>query len=202
MTQEQFNWLFNKAKELMHKTLDPVHDWAHIERVLANMERINKLLPVDKIKKLDDKILKLAVAWHDISYIQHKDTFIQYIVESWRSKKLINQYFKQMNLSKKEIDLVSDIVLHHDWVELVFLRWIVLNKRRSIYHQIVQDADTMDSFSDIRVERAEENINQSLFKRIVMKILKPLFFNFLVKHKSLVYNLPEIINRLDKKPGG
>lgn len=198
MTQEQFDWLFNKAKELMYKTLDPVHDWAHIERVLANMERIKELLPVEKIKKLDDKILKLAVAWHDISYTQHKDTFTQYLSESWRSIKIIKKYFKEINLNKEEMNLISNIVLHHDWVELFFLRWVVLNKRRSIYHQIVQDADTMDVFSDIRVNQAEENITQSLFKRVVMRILKPLFFNFVVRHKVLVYNLPEIVDRLDK----
>ncbi len=197
MRQGQVDWLFNKARELMNKTMDPVHDWAHVERVLVNVERIKELLPQDKVKDLDDKILKLAVAWHDISYIKYRATFSQYIFEVWRGKKIIYKYFNRAGVDRREIDFIYKIIFHHGWTEVFILGWIVLNKKRSIYHQIVQDADTMDCFNDSRVKQAEENIH-SVFKKIVLRFLKPLFFNLMVKHKGLIYNLPEIINRLNK----
>ena len=198
MTQEQFDCLFNKARELMNKTLDPVHDWAHIERVLVNVKRIKELLPEIKVRGLNNKILKLAVAWHDISYTKHKATFIQYIIEVWRSRRIIYKYFNRAEVDKKETDFIYNIIFHHDWTEIFILKWIVLNKRRSIYHQIVQDADTMDCFSGLRIRQAKENIN-SLFKRVVMGFLKPLFYNFVTEHKGLIYNLPEIIIKLEKE---
>lgn len=199
MTDKQFEGLFNKAKELMARTLDPVHDWAHIERVLVNLEKIKIALPLEKTRDLDDKILKLAVAWHDMSYIKYRATLAQYLLESWRTKKIIHHYFIQADLDKEETDLINDIILHHDWVEIFILKWLVLNKKRSLYHQIVQDADTLDSYSHERVSQAEKNRSHSLFKRAVMGVLKPLFFNFLIKRKSLIYNLPETIEKIESQ---
>ena len=88
MTENQFNFLFNQAKELMAKTRDPVHDWSHIERVLTNVFQIKKLLPIEKQNRLDDKILTIAAAWHDICYVFYKPSIWQYFLEGKRCAKI------------------------------------------------------------------------------------------------------------------
>lgn len=193
MRQEQFEWLFNKAKELMNKSQDPVHDWHHIERVLINIERIKALL-MDKKRNLDDKILKLSVAWHDVSFAFCPAGFVQYFKEESRAAKIFRKYAKRVDLSQKETDLIADIILHH--VGSCFGR---LNRKKSLYHQIVQDADTLDSFaSPERVDLAQRAADgSSIYYKFITRVLKPLFFNFLIRHKTFIYNLPEIIKKLD-----
>ena len=191
MTNEQFDKLFNQAKELMNKSKDPVHDWRHIERVLINIEKILELLPEEKKRDLDMKILRLAAAWHDISFVFYKSGFRQYFLDHVRGSKIAKQYFEQYGLGIKEIDLIGDIIYHHNLTEFG-----ILNRKRSLYYQIVQDADIMDSYNcPERVELAGEQVKQtpSLWYKFVIKVLKPLFLNWLVNHPKRIYNLPESI---------
>jgi len=191
MSQDQFESLFNKAKELMQRTLDPVHDWFHIERVLANAEKIFNLLSEEKRKTIDRKILKLAIAWHDISFIKHKASPWQYLFEGWRAKKIAKKYFKQFGLAKKEIRLLADIILRHNWIEKFIYIRMFLSKKRSICYQIVQDADTLDYFHQDRIEQAKMMVKNSLFRRNLMNLLKPIFINYFYKHKRYFLNLKE-----------
>lgn len=191
MSQEQFEGLFNKAKKLMQKTLDPVHDWLHIERVLVNAENIFNLLSAKQQKKIDKKILKLAVAWHDISFTKYKASIWQYLVEGWRARTISKRYFKKFGLANKEIKLLADIILRHNWVEKFILVRIFLIKKRSLCYAIVQDADTLDYFHQDRIKQAWETIKDSWIKRNLMDSLKPFLVNFFYKHKSFFLNLKE-----------
>lgn len=191
MSQEQFEGLFNKAKKLMQKTLDPVHDWLHIERVLVNAENIFNLLPKKQQKKIDKKILKLAVVWHDISFTKYKASIWQYLVEGWRARTISKRYFKKFGLANKEIKLLADIILRHNWVEKFILVRIFLIKKRSLCYAIVQDADTLDYFHQDRIKQAVEVVKNSPIKRIIMKTFKPIYINFFHKHKKIFLNLKE-----------
>ncbi len=188
MTQSQFNFLFNKGKELMAKTKDPVHDLSHVERVLNNALEIKKLLSADKQAELDDKILILAALWHDVSYCFYKVSLTQYFLEAKRTVTIAKKYFQAAGLENKEADLINDIILHHPLSLFGFL-----NKKRSYYHQIIQDADFFDNFNEERIEKAEETAPQYFFRTMVMKVMKPLFFQFLIKHKKWFLNLSDII---------
>ena len=199
MTDEQFEELFNKAKELMNKTKDPVHDWRHIERVLVNANRIIKRLPEKVVESLDMKILKLAAAWHDISFVFHKAGFRQFLLEHRRAVRIARNYFKQVDLADSEANLICSVIYAH-----TFNVFGGLNKKKSLYYQIVQDADNLDSYSPVfskeRINQAEEAARRSsLYYKLIIRVLKPLFFNFLVRHKHLVYNLPEIVKKLNKE---
>lgn len=195
MTQEQFDILFSKARDLMQKTKDKNHDWAHIERVLENINKIKKELPNKLQAQLDDQILKLAAAWHDISFVFYKVNFRQFFYEGRRSVKIIDNYFKKSGLLQKEVDLICDIVKYHTGSPFGWL-----NKTKSLYHQIIQDADTIDVFHKGRRQQAREAAERgSWFWKFVIKIYKPLTYNWYLKHYRFIYNFPDIICKLDKE---
>ncbi len=192
MTDQQFEKLFQQAKELMLKTKDEVHDWTHIERVLASAQMILAKLPVAEQEKIDEKILNLAIAWHDTDFVFRKPSVVNYFLEGRRVAKLVEKYFQAAGVKDKEIDLVKDIVKHHTNSSLG-----ILNKKRSLSYQIVQDADTMDSFVyPHRLEKAKKQAHNFWYYRVLIKILKPIFFNFLRRHPKIIYNQPEIIKQL------
>lgn len=195
MTEKQFDFLFNQAEELMKKSFDPVHDWSHCERVAANVFKIKKLLAKNLQSGLNEKILILAAAWHDISFAFYKPGLIQLVLENRRGRRISKKYFLQAGLVKKETDLISSIVAHHVGSSTGFL-----NKKRSLSHQVVQDADTLESFgSPIRIKQVGRMAKKSLWYWLIIKILKPIFYNFYNKHKGLIYNMPDLIEQLESQ---
>lgn len=202
MSQDQFNFLYNKAKELMQNTKDPSHDWGHIKRVMENVFKIKvkigfktRLNENEIQPNLDNKILTVATVWHDISYAFYKAGFLQYFKEAKRSIKIAKEYFQQAQLAHQEISLICDIILHHGLSELGFL-----NRNKTLYHQLIQDADTLDGFfNEKRIKEIEKVVKHSLYWFLVIKILKPLFFNFLTKNKKYLLILPESVKVLEEQ---
>lgn len=190
MTHKQFDWLYNKAKELMAQTKDPVHDWGHVKRVMDDALKIKALLPMEKQVKVDDKILSVTAAWHDISYINYRASFMQYLLEGRRSVKLAKKYFKQAEIDKREIKIICRVILRHSAKEVRLLRRIIKKRKKNIYAQLIEDADWLENFNQDRIKQAE-NSNQTLFKKFAMKFLKPLFFNFLLNNKKRFLHLRE-----------
>jgi len=186
--QKQFDFLYNKAKTLMKESKDSVHNWAHVKRVIENISKIKKLLPLIEQEKLDDKILTIAAAWHDISYVFFKPGIVQLFWESRRSRKIAEKYFKKARLSQKERELLTSIILYHS-----FATKGMLNKKRSRYHQIVQDADTLDNLYKGRIKQAKRmagNSNSGYYK-FIAKIIYPLFYNLFSKNIKLFLNLKQ-----------
>jgi len=184
MTEKQFNYLFSKAEELMKKSNDPVHDWSHAEQVVNKALKINNLL----VKELDERIIKIAAAWHDISYAFYRKGIIQYFLEGRRSSKISRKYFKKIKLPQNETNLISDIILHHPFADLSFLGKGFLNKKRSLYHQIIQDADTLSESP----ERFEKGVNkESLFYKLFFRYIVVKFFKVRNKKIEKFLNLKE-----------
>lgn len=198
MTDKQFKELFEQGKKLVANSKDPVHNGTHIERVLEFSQKIIDKLPKKDVASLDKKILNLAIVWHDISFVFYKPGFKQFLFENIRGKEIAKKYFKQANLPADEIKLIASVIYYH-----TFNIFHCLNKRRSLYHQIVQDADTMDSFSPIfsidRVIKTKKTADDSslIFYKFVYYILRPLFYNWIIRQKGWIYNLPHIIHKLE-----
>ncbi len=186
MSQDQYNYLFSKAKELMSKTRDPVHDWTHIERVLQNAERLLGMLKSSFKKQVDLKLLKIAICWHDISYIRYRPTLTQFLFEGLRSVRIASGYFKKVNLSKSHRLLIENLIKHHNFNDFGFL-----NKNKSIYHQLIQDADHADNFYEYRLGVAERFKYLTFFKWSVMSIIKPMLYSKLKHKRHNFFNLKE-----------
>ncbi len=187
MTQEQFDILFNKAKEIMLTSKDPVHNWGHIQRVIKNAQEILKKLPLDIQEKVDEKLLILCCAWHDVSHASCAPGFIQKFLEGRRSAKIINEFFSTANVKESEKFLVADNAIRHTMKELRFLG----KSNLSIYHKIMQDADWLDNFYAPRVAQLEAQVKKSLYAFVVIKFLKPLFYNWQKNNMHLFLNFKE-----------
>jgi hypothetical protein len=194
MTLEQFQKLEAEARILMAETRDQNHDWGHVEMVLQNAELIKKELKAEAIIGLDEFLLKTAVLWHDISFSRYSMNFIQYFREAIRSMKIAKKYFQKAGLIKGEIKLLSDVIKRHPWSSFG-----ILNKKRSIYHRIVQDADTIEIFSYKRYLQAIKTAERSLLWRMIIKIGKPLTYNWYLRHWNFIYNFPDVIQKLDEE---
>lgn len=192
MTEQQFKTLFAQAKELMQQTKDPVHDWSHCERTIRNVFRIKELLPIAEQEKCDDKILILAAAWHDVSFVFHQPGLANFLLEGGRAAKISQKYFAQAKLSATEIKLICDIILHHPGNSFG-----ILNRQRSLMHQVFQDADNLDSFApSVRMLQVAHEAQHHLWYKLLFRFLKPIFFNFLFRHPKIIYNLPKIIKQI------
>lgn len=187
MTQQQFDFLYNKAKELMQETKDPNHDWSHMQRVEENALKIKKLLSNKEQINIDDKILRLACAWHDISYTLYKASPRQYFLEARRSVRVIKKYFKQAGFMEDELKIIIDMVLYHD----VLMSFRYRNGKRNLYNKIIQDADFLDGVHSERVGKVKEMAKSSLYWKFVNKVLIPLFLGGVIKNKNKFLNLEE-----------
>ena len=187
MIQEQFNFLYNKAEELIGDTKDPNHDWSHMQRVEENALKIKKLLPDKEQINIDDKILKLACAWHDISYASYKASPRQYFLEARRSVRVIKKYFKQVNVVESELKIITNMVLYHD----VLMSFRYRNGKRGLYNKIIQDADFLDGVDSERINKVKEMAKHSLYWKFINKVLIPLFLGRVIKNKNKFLNLEE-----------
>ncbi len=193
MTTEQFQSLFQKAKELMAVTKDANHDWSHIERVLDNIKKIMRMLPEKIRQTIDEKLLILAAVWHDVSYHQFKAGVVHYFLEGQRVGRIAEKYFLAAQLDQEKIGLLVDVVRHH-----TFSTFGRLNRQRTVYHQILQDADTIDMFNASRLAQTRELARQSWFWRLTI-FFEPYTRNWFRRHRDFLFNFPELIKQLERK---
>ncbi len=147
MTIKELKKIKSLAKKLMLQNKNSLHDWNHVSRVADNTLKIASLL---KIKKIDSNLLLASAYLHDLCYSQNiKINIKNYIRETKITCKLINELFKkELNfVNQKEQKIILNAVKHHAW-SFPFRK---LNKKRNIYCQILQDADTIDYFHPIRI---------------------------------------------------
>lgn len=157
MTTQELKKIKSLAKKLMLQNKNSLHDWDHVCRVADNTLKIVASL---KIKKIDCNLLLASAYLHDLCYSQNIQTNIKnYIRETKLSCRLISQLFKkELNfISEKEQQIILDAVKHHAW-SFPFRK---LNKKRSLYCKILQDADTIDYFHPTRLTNFLES-KQSL----------------------------------------
>ena len=182
MTQEQYDFLAKKVEELMQKTKDPVHDFEHVLNVKENALRLKKLLSIKYQQKVDDQILAIICLWHDISYVYYKSGLWQFFVEGVRAERIVGPYLKSAGLSKKERRLIKSAIRTHPHIYHFFTHY------RTLYHKILNDADFIEDSNPKRIAQAEATVRQSVFRFLVMKILKPLFYK---SYKKYFFNFKE-----------
>ena len=119
--------------------------------MVENCLKIKGALPVDEAKDLDDKILIIAALWHDVAYIFYRLDFMMIFLEGRRARRIVKKYFRDLDIGKQDTDLISDMIFYHAGSSFG-----ILNKKRSLYHQVLQDADTMEIFNPERFQKIGE----------------------------------------------
>jgi len=149
----------------MKKSIDPIHDHLHAERLFGLLDKF--LVMHKKIKnKLDVKVVFLAICWHDTWKAERNLKSVLEIIygqaaEGIGASKIFEKEAKKYALDKDLIKNVSYVIRKHNTVQFV--------KRKTLESKIFKDIDKLDS---IHLERFEKSGNRKLTKFYIAKISK------------------------------
>lgn len=175
------------VKTEMRKTDDSQHGLSHLLRVKDNALKIVKILGVEK--KLDLNLLKSICLLHDLTYVSHKTGFISWILERKIVKKEVLKLLDEIKVDSKEKKIILTAVCFHP--HAFPLRR--LNQRGNLYTKILQDSDTLDQFSKIRLASFKKECFSSFGGKIKFYLLSP-FICFGEKKLKWFLNYPFLIN--------
>ncbi|MBU1200444.1 HD domain-containing protein [Patescibacteria group bacterium] len=189
MTTNQLQKIDNFVKKATQK-LDSQHGYGHLIRVKKNALQIVDILKINS--KIDPNLLQAACFLHDIHFIKYKPSLKNWLTEGKLLRQVLPSIVKQFNLNESDRYILSEAVYNHTF-SFPTKR---LNQKYSLYAQIVQDADTLDFLSEIRILDLKKNKNKFKFYRFLS------LFSGLAKYgrKRIKnhLNLPEIIDYLNE----
>lgn len=188
MDQQQLKKIQFFAKNAMLKSKDTTHDWGHIERVVKNAHSVANYLNLD----LDKNLLKTCALLHDFSFSKNRgNTFVKHSFEVPMTLRLLRKAFvSELNfVSVQDQSVIIEAIKHHAF-SFPYHR---LNRKRSLYSQVLQDADTIDYFSKERFQQACQR--KSLL--ITYKLLK-FIYDFGFHNLKYFLNFPQLANRFGR----
>lgn len=174
----------------MRKTKDPRHDDKHVERVKNNALKIIKIL--GKENEIDRNLLKTICLLHDLTFSVRKSSIYTYIFEGHLERKLMFGVLAKFGLSNNIGQTIVDAVYHHSH-SFPFRR---LNKDRGLYTKILQDADTLDFFNQIRLKIFINESDKRAFADLRRKLGNWLI-NYGRTHLARFLNYPNLAKSYD-----
>ena len=192
MTQAQLNEVKKFAKKAYAKTLDPQHDFVHVDRVAKKAIKIVEILKLGR--EIDVNLLQAACYLHDLAFIKHKPGFVTWLRETRYLKDILPGILKQFRLAETDRYILSEAVYRHTWA----FPFRFLNRKYSLYAQIVQDADMLDSINKARVLGLNESKKLYRFYRF-LTLFSGLFVKRMKKKMASYLNLPQILEYLKEE---
>lgn len=122
------------------------HDFKHIQNVISNSIEIAKR--IDN-KEIDLNLVRDIAIFHDITYLYYKSSVFTYLGEPFFVKKLLQKELNNYTFTEENKKILLDACISHPH-SFPFRK---LNRNKSVYAQILQDADTIDSFDSKRVKK-------------------------------------------------
>ncbi len=188
MDQQQLKKIRLFAKNTMLKSKDISHDWGHIERVVKNAGDIIDYLNLE----LNKNLLEACVLLHDLSFSENRgNIFFKYLLEVRMTIELLQKAFKSelSFVSGQDQNIIIDAIRHHAFS----FPYHQLNRKRSLYSRVLQDADTIDYFSKERFKQACKR--KTLL--ITYKLLK-FIYDFGFHNLKYFLNFPQLANRFGR----
>jgi hypothetical protein len=182
----------NKVKEFVERKTcnikDLQHNCEHAKRVARNAKEIVQILKLEN--EVDVNLLLATCLLHDINYATFKPTFFNYFFEGKRTKKILPKILSNLKIKDNEKSIIKNAIYNSSF-SFPFKK---LNKHKDIYSKILQDADTIDFFSDER----QISFNKVQKNYLFYKILSP-YSNFTLNYgrKNLVkyLNFPQLAKK-------
>jgi HD superfamily phosphodiesterase len=178
-----------EIKELVEKKTcnikDFQHDCEHAKRVAKNALNIVQILGLNE--KINLNLLEATCFLHDINYATFKPSLTNYFFEGNRTKKILPKILTGLGIKKDEKDIIENAIYNSSF-SFPFRK---LNKTKDLYSQLLQDADTIDFFSDERIKSFKKSQQKFFF----YKLLSPLSswaVRFGRKNLSKYLNFPKL----------
>lgn len=185
MQKRKFEKIKKEALTLMEQTRDIQHDKTHLCRVEENVDVIVNKLKLDN--QIDIFLLKAAVFLHDLSFIKHNAGFAMWVLEGRRTRRMVMDLLQQFELPEHEVKIIVEAVATHT-LSFPLRR---LNKKRNLYCQILQDADTLDMFTEIRISTLKYASRGKPFYKL-LRILNKMFTKWCKKNLKYFLNFPSL----------
>lgn len=186
MTQKQLVQIKNHCLGKMALSQDPQHDIGHVQRVTQNALKITDLLNLKS--KLDLNLLQVICYLHDIHYSNLTPSLKAHLTEGKILQQTLPQVIKQFNLSSKDQEIILNAIYNSPH-SFPFKK---LNPHGSYYLKILQDADTIDYFSNERLISLKQAKKKFFFYRLVSLFSNPVL-RFGLKNLKDYLNYPHLV---------
>ena len=162
MTRPQLAKIRKFAIAEMQKSVDPQHNFPHVDRVRRNALRIAKILNFDGV--IDRNLLSAICYLHDLAFTVHRPSLSTWFLEGHLVKKQLLRLslFELLGVLPEEQHIIVIAIIHHP----LGFPLQKLNRQRDVYTQILQDADTLDFFTAERLTAFTVSRQLFLFYRV------------------------------------
>lgn len=170
-----FTQLISIAKQKMRKSKDPVHDYAHVERVVSYCETIAKNY---SLTEKQHQALILAAWWHDVGRTIPKrpSLFFMSLIDDTMSALMLWGYTIRFGLFGSVAGMATRIIFCKSFGTGALFTQLLLKKKNRILFEIVEDADTLDMLHVERTEQLRKLVERSRFYRFGYKMAIRWFF--------------------------
>lgn len=152
MQNPKFKKLIKQAKERMRHSNDPIHDLAHVRRVVAHVKTLSRKAGMTEKQT---QALELAAWWHDVSrtLTRHPSIVFMPIIDDilsalmlWHATIRCGMFGPVVGMATRMI-ACKNMGTHHLFVRL-FIR-----KRNRIMVDLLEDADVLDVIDISRTKK-------------------------------------------------
>jgi HD superfamily phosphodiesterase len=148
---------------------DIQHNLHHIQSVTKNA------LDISQKYDVDTNLIEAICYVHDLTYTVHNPSIKTYIFEGKYIAAILNKFLSIFNINNIEKEIIINACRKHPH-SFPFRK---LNRNSDIYTKILQDADTLDYFSERRINNFIKNNTFGLFNLSrLLRIIRSRFINY------------------------
>ncbi len=189
MTPESYYRVENFVKRIMDGKNDPQHGLDHLLRVQSNAARIAEIIGVES--KINKNLLMALCLLHDVPMNMAGNFPLGFIGKHLAEKFIIRRklpgILDELPLTVDEKRIVFGAIVNHPHS----IPYKHLNKNKDLYTKILQDADSLDYFSNERMASLEKSKERFFIYRIGSLVSGP-YFTWGRKNMREFLNFPEI----------
>ena len=173
--QKSVKKLLKLAEKIMSGSQDPVHDLAHVRRVVENCETISRSFSLSESQK---QALLLAAWWHDASRTLTKrpSFLLMPLVDDTLSALMLWYWTVRFRLFGPVAGMATRLIFCKSMGTGTVLRHLFLRKKNRILLDILVDADAIDLIHTDRTEILRELVDSSWLYQRGYKVFFHWFF--------------------------
>ena len=162
--------LSQRAKIIMSKSTDPIHDIAHVKRVLHNAKKIMQDMDLSRRER---QSVELACLWHDVGrVITNRPSFVWMIFfDDSISAFMLWRETSRLRLFSRTSGLAGRIILCKSLGTGKIFAKLFLSKKTRRLLDIVKDADTLDILHTERIKKAIKAIENNTMPIITYRLI-------------------------------
>src|SRR3989344_3840218 len=169
MNQQTLEQIRTEAVKRMASAHGSQHNLNHVYNVVKSAMQMSQSYDIDK------NLLEAICYVHDLTYTEYYPGIATYVFEGKYIASILDKYLDQFNIDSREKGIIINACKRHPHS----YPFKVLNRNTDLYTKILQDADTLDMFSDERVDNSvfTKNLKWIPVKRL-MRVVRLRYINF------------------------